>query len=87
MACLKQLRVYSTNALFQQLGIILNIHIPPTGSLLELLSYQHFPDQQPEEHCRGTYRIMCGDHMSVRLDSILLKHTLAFPFKMACVTQ
>lgn len=40
---------YSTNALFQQLGIILNIHIPPTGSLLELLSYRHFPDQQPEE--------------------------------------
>jgi len=54
MACLKQLNVWSTNALFQLQGIILNIHILPTGSLLELLSYRHFPDQQPEERCRET---------------------------------
>lgn len=42
MACLKQLNLYSKNALFQQLGIILNTHILPTGSLLELLSYGIF---------------------------------------------
>lgn len=87
MACLKQLKVYSINALFQQLGLILKIHRAPTGSLLELWSYRHFPDRQPEERRGGTCGITHGDHMSIRLDSILLKYTLAFPPKMVCVTQ
>lgn len=51
------------------------------------LELWHFPDQQPEDRCRGMYRNTCGHHTSIRLDSTLLKYTLAFPLKMVCVTQ